>query len=64
MRHGDSDGHLPVTLAVAAINLLWLMPMALWVGTGKVAASAGVPIAYAPLLLLAFRFRAGAAEAG
>ncbi len=57
-------GHRPVTLAVAAINLLWLLPLALWVGTGKVAAIAGVPIAYAPLLLLAFRFRAGAAEAG
>ena len=54
--------HRPVTLAVAAINLLWLLPLALGVGSGILGALAGVVLAYAPLALLAFRFRAGAVE--
>ena len=54
--------HRPVTLAVAAINLLWLLPLALGVGSGILGALAGVVLAYAPLSLLAFRFRAGAVE--
>lgn len=54
--------HRPVTLAVAAINLLWLLPLALGVGSGILDVLAGVVLAYAPLALLAFRFRAGAAE--
>ncbi len=54
--------HLPVTLAVGAINLFWLLPMALWVGSGGVDGLLGVVIAYLPLLLLAVRFRAGELE--
>ncbi|MES2817358.1 MAG: glycosyltransferase family 4 protein [Pseudomonadota bacterium] len=54
--------HLPVTLAVAAINLLWLLPMALWVGLGKVEGLVGLALAYLPLLGLAVRFHAGARE--
>jgi Fuc2NAc and GlcNAc transferase len=55
--------HRPVTLAVGAINLIWLLPLALLVGLGYVEGMIGVLLAYAPLVCLAFRFKAGAAEA-
>ena len=54
-------GHRPVTLAVAMINLFWLLPLASW------AALKGdiwlvLPLAYAPLIWLAFKYHAGLAE--
>lgn len=55
--------HRPVTLAVGAINLLWLLPLAMLVGLAYVDGMVGVLVAYAPLVWLAFRFKAGAAEA-
>lgn len=55
--------HRPVTLAVGAINLFWLLPLAMLVGFGRLDGVAGLLLAYAPLLWLAFRFKAGAAEA-
>jgi Fuc2NAc and GlcNAc transferase len=55
--------HRPVTLAVAAINLLWLLPIAIGVGLGRVDGVAGLLLAYLPLIMLAIRFKAGAAEA-
>jgi Fuc2NAc and GlcNAc transferase len=55
-------GHLPVTLAVAAINVFWLLPVALWVGVGGLEGVLGVSVAYLPLLALAVKFRAGEAE--
>ncbi len=54
--------HLPVTLAVTAINLFWLLPLALWVGLGGLDGVAGMLLAYAPLLGLAVKFHAGALE--
>lgn len=54
--------HLPVTLAVGAINLLWLLPIALWVGAGGLDGGLGIVLAYTPLLALAVRFRAGELE--
>jgi len=54
--------HLPVTLAVGAINMLWLLPIALWVGAGGLDGVLGVVLAYTPLLALAVRFRAGELE--
>ena len=51
--------HRPVTLAVGAINLLWLWPIAVAVALGWLDGVVGVAIAYAPLLWLAFRFKAG-----
>lgn len=51
--------HLPVTLAVGALNLLWLLPIALLVGLQQLPALAGVLIAWLPLSLLAIRLRAG-----
>ncbi|WP_026146595.1 MraY family glycosyltransferase [Zestomonas thermotolerans] len=55
-------GHLPVTLAVGAINLFWLLPMALWVGSGGMPGTLGVLLAYLPLGGLAWWFQAGADE--
>jgi len=54
--------HLPVTLGVGAVNLLWLLPLALWVGVGGLDGLAGVLIAYLPLVLLTIKFRAGQLE--
>ena len=51
--------HRPVTLAVAAINLLWLLPIAVAVALGWLDGVLGVAISYAPLLWLAFHFKAG-----
>lgn len=50
--------HLPVTLAVAAINIFWLLPIACWVAQGG-EGLAGVFLAYLPLIWLALHFRAG-----
>lgn len=51
--------HLPVTLAVVAIDLCWLLPIALWVGVGGLEGMLGVALAYLPLIVLALKFRAG-----
>ncbi|CAD5109724.1 Phospho-N-acetylmuramoyl-pentapeptide-transferase [Pseudomonas carbonaria] len=55
-------GHLPVTLAVAAVNLFWLLPWALWVVAGGLSGGVGLLLAYMPLCWLAWAFRAGARE--
>jgi Fuc2NAc and GlcNAc transferase len=54
--------HLPVTIAVAVINICWLLPIAVAVTRFGLDGSLGVIVAYAPLLLLAIRFRAGEIE--
>lgn len=54
--------HLPVTLAVLSINVLWLLPWACAVALGYVDGVLGLVIAYAPLAALAIRFKAGALE--
>lgn len=54
--------HKTVTLLVGAINLFWLLPVAVSVALGYVDGLVGVTIAYAPLIWLAFRFKAGARE--
>ena len=51
--------HVPVTLAVGAINLAWLLPIAAAVALGRIDGAAGMVLAYAPLLALAFHLRAG-----
>nr|ART38003.1 F71 [uncultured bacterium] len=58
------ERHLPVTLTVAAINLGWLLPIALWVASGRMDGVVGLSVAYAPLLALAVAFRAGQPPAG
>jgi len=54
--------HLPVTLAVGAINLCWLLPIAIVVAGGYLDGLLGVVIAYLPLAALAVKFNAGGKE--
>lgn len=54
--------HLPVTMAVALINVFWLLPIAFCVAKLKMDGLVGVMIAYVPLLLLAIKFKSGALE--
>jgi Fuc2NAc and GlcNAc transferase len=54
--------HKPVTIAVGALNLFWLFPLACVVAMSKVDGALVVLIAYAPLVFLAIKFNAGAAE--
>ena len=56
--------HTPVTLAVAAINLLWLFPIAYMTVTQAWAyPELAVLIAYVPLLIVAIKFKAGHPDA-
>lgn len=54
--------HLPVTLAVAAINLFWLLPVAAWVVLWGLEGALGLVLAYVPLVILAVKFHAGELE--
>lgn len=54
--------HLPVTLGVAVVNICWLLPIAVGVALGALGGLLGVALAYAPLIGLAVRFRAGELE--
>lgn len=58
-RHGS---HRPVSLAVAAINLAWLLPVALAVVLFELDGAAGTLIAYVPLILMAITYHAGKKE--
>ena len=51
--------HKVVSLAVGAINLLWLLPVALLVALRVLDGVVGTLIAYAPLVWLAFQYKAG-----
>jgi Fuc2NAc and GlcNAc transferase len=55
--------HRTVTLAVGAINLLWLLPVALLAGTGRLDGLLASVIAYLPLIWMALIYRAGRAPA-
>lgn len=55
--------HLAVTSVVGAINLLWLLPIALAVTRWGLNSIMGLILAYAPLIVLAVKFRAGELEA-
>jgi Fuc2NAc and GlcNAc transferase len=57
-----AGGHRPVTVAVAAINLMWLLPIAIVVGLRRLPGFPAVLLAYAPLLVLALRLGAGRRE--
>lgn len=54
--------HRPVTLAITAINVFWLLPIAAAVVLGALDSVLGVCIAYLPLVLLAIKFKAGEKE--
>jgi Fuc2NAc and GlcNAc transferase len=52
-------GHLPVLLVCWLINLFWLLPLSFWVFLHPSHALAGLFIAYAQLIFMAYRFKAG-----
>lgn len=54
--------HLPVTLVVAAINLFWLLPIAICVEVYQLDGALCLLIAYLPLIILALVFHAGELE--
>ncbi|MBK3467246.1 MraY family glycosyltransferase [Pseudomonas sp. MF6776] len=56
------NSHLAVTLTVAAINLIWLLPIAVAVIRFGLDGCLGLILAYAPLLCLVVLFRAGESE--
>jgi Fuc2NAc and GlcNAc transferase len=57
--HGS---HLPVTLAVGLINLLWLLPIAIGVVLYNWDGTLALVVAYAPLVGLAIKYKAGQLE--
>ncbi|MBA1431378.1 glycosyltransferase family 4 protein [Pseudomonas fluorescens] len=54
--------HLPVTLAVAVINVFWLLPIAAGVVLSGWDGTWALLIAYLPLIALAIKYRAGELE--
>lgn len=54
--------HMAVTLAVGMINICWLLPVALLVSKFELDGLVGVVVAYAPLVFLALKYRAGEPE--
>ena len=54
-------GHLRLLQCCWAINLLWLLPMSLLVFLHPASAGYGLILAYLPLLILAYHFKAGLA---
>lgn len=54
--------HRRVTLTVLAINVLWLFPIAFLVAKGMMDGLLGTAIAYAPLVIVALRLKAGVPE--
>jgi Fuc2NAc and GlcNAc transferase len=55
--------HKVVSIAFVAITALWLFPIAVAVALGLLDGAVGMTIAYAPLFLLAFRYKAGNSSA-
>lgn len=54
--------HLPVTIAVLLINVIWLLPLASCVALQKLDGFVGTVLAYLPLVLLALKYQAGELE--
>ncbi|AVE07863.1 MULTISPECIES: MraY family glycosyltransferase [Pseudomonas] len=54
--------HLPVTLAVAAINVFWLLPISMGVVLYGLDGAWGLVLGYLPLVALAIKFHAGELE--
>lgn len=56
------QSHKVVTLTIFVINVFWLFPIAFAVFSKKIDGSLGLIIAYTPLLILAFKMKAGQPE--
>lgn len=55
--------HLYVTITVGIINIIWLLPIAIFVTRYKLDGFLAVLLAYTPLVLLAVKYQAGKGEA-
>ena len=55
----SADRHLKVSLSIAAVNIIWLTPIAWLVVDQRILPIIGVVTAYIPLLVLAIYFKAG-----
>jgi Fuc2NAc and GlcNAc transferase len=53
------ESHKTVSIAFVAITLCWLLPLAVAVAVGRLDGLVGVAVGYAPLVALAFRYKAG-----
>jgi len=53
------NAHRPVTMAVGALNIIWLLPIALLVARQQLGGPLGVAIAYSPLVAAAVLLKAG-----
>ncbi|WP_310608100.1 MraY family glycosyltransferase [Buttiauxella brennerae] len=51
--------HKPVTIGALVINVLWLLPFAVIISSGKVTGVVGILIAWLPLVVAAYRNGAG-----
>lgn len=51
--------HFNVSIFIFFINTIWLLPIAILVGTRQIDGVLGLLIAYLPLIVLAFQFNAG-----
>lgn len=56
------NSHTPVTLLVAGINILWLLPVAYWTVTLSNYPEIGVVIAYLPLIMIVIYSKAGVSD--
>lgn len=56
------SSHKVVTLAVMALNVFWLFPIAMAVAMGGLSGVIGLAIAYLPLIVLSWTFKGGGAE--
>nr|WP_314531345.1 glycosyltransferase family 4 protein [uncultured Pseudomonas sp.] len=54
-----AGSHLAVTGVVAAINVFWLLPIAICISVYRLNGLLGIAIAYLPLIVLAYKYRAG-----
>ncbi|WP_080966979.1 MraY family glycosyltransferase [Pseudomonas protegens] len=54
--------HLPVSLTIGGINIVWLLPMAWLAVTGRLDGVSALIISYIPLIFLAIKFKAGVLE--
>ncbi|WP_454837905.1 MraY family glycosyltransferase [Pseudomonas mohnii] len=58
------SSHKAVTLAIAALNIFWLLPVAVAVAIGVIDGIVGLVVSYLPLMLLSWKFNGGGAESG
>ena len=54
--------HSSVTIIVLMLNILWLFPLAMFVGLGRIDGLLGLLIAYFPLVIIALQFNAGQSD--